>query len=517
MKNSALVTVCTQVYNSKPYLVKCISSVLTQTYTNFEYIIIDNGSTDGSEDILKDYAEKDTRIRLIRFEENKPSGRWIPIAIKEGKGKYLTSLDSDDWWEPTYLEQLLDFLEKNNLDLAITGTMAYYESSHASEIMRQLEEPVVFTRTEFAQYYPQFWTYPSTLWASLMKMSIFRKADFDNLLKESYNYGLDTMCMLKYIEKCSNLGIDNSALQHYRIHSKSFSYGYNFRRFDSNVAYYKQIKDFLEKNKAFDHPKQEWIKKVHLASMNATLSVLKKSALCKQEKLEECSRIISHPLTSIVLANHCDEREQWFTNIEEILRDCFMAGEELDISSLKAAVKILAPRCSDILHPDNVSLFSKEPALCKLLLRDDFDRIRSLVLDMVSKQQHTKQYDLGKLLQSLTPERSLAHQVEDVRFIRKYRTIYENLCREEFIPVLDEMTELLLENEKIYNEEFFLSIYISAAALVEQVPAFLFGKTCLARMYFRQQRNADCQAVLKELDEMGVESEEIEQLKVHLY
>ena len=250
--------------------------------------------------------------------------------------------------------------------------------------------------------------------------------------------------------------------------------------------------------------------------MNSTLLVLRKSTLCNQEKLEECARIISHPLTSAVLTNHCDEREEWFTNIEDILRDCFMGGEELDISSLKAAIKILAPRCSDILYADNIRFFFKQPVLSKLLLKDEFDKLHSLVLDMVSKSQNTKQYDLGKLLQSMTPEKSLAHQIDDVRFIRKYRNLYENLCKEDYLSVLDEMTELLLNNTKIYNEEFFLNIYISAAALIEQVPAFLFGKTRMAQMYLQQGRRADFQTVLRELDEMGVENEEIVQIRKDL-
>ena len=414
------------------------------------------------------------------------------------------------------MEKLLEFIERYALDLAITGTWAYYNVNGCSQIMRKLESPRFLTQEQFAQFYPLFWTFPSTIWANLMKTEVFKTVDFEMFLKRGYTNGLDTIFMLNYIGKCQKIGIHNSVLQHYRIHDRGVSKQYNFKRFDSNVAYYEQIKEFLEKNKAFDISKQEWVKKVHLASMNSTLSVLRKSTLCNQEKLEECARIISHPLTSAVLTNHCDEREEWFTNIEDILRDCFMGGEELDISSLKAAIKILAPRCSDILYADNIRFFFKQPVLSKLLLKDEFDKLHSLVLDMVSKSQNTKQYDLGKLLQSMTPEKSLAHQIDDVRFIRKYRNLYENLCKEDYLSVLDEMTELLLNNTKIYNEEFFLNIYISAAALIEQVPAFLFGKTRMAQMYLQQGRRADFQTVLRELDEMGVENEEIVQIRKDL-
>ena len=69
MRNQALVSIYTQVYNTKSYLEKCILSVLNQTFPNFEYILIDNGCTDGCKEILEHYAAQDNRIRLIRYEK----------------------------------------------------------------------------------------------------------------------------------------------------------------------------------------------------------------------------------------------------------------------------------------------------------------------------------------------------------------------------------------------------------------------------------------------------------------
>lgn len=63
------IIVYTRAYNTKPYLRQCIESVLNQTYSNFIYIIVDNGCTDGSSEIIEEYAGKDDRIRRIRFEK----------------------------------------------------------------------------------------------------------------------------------------------------------------------------------------------------------------------------------------------------------------------------------------------------------------------------------------------------------------------------------------------------------------------------------------------------------------
>ena len=62
------ITIYTQVYNTKPFLERCLSSVVNQTFGNFDYILIDNGCTDGSSEILRQYAKKDQRIKLIRME-----------------------------------------------------------------------------------------------------------------------------------------------------------------------------------------------------------------------------------------------------------------------------------------------------------------------------------------------------------------------------------------------------------------------------------------------------------------
>jgi len=506
------ITVCTQVYNSKYYLEKCISSVLNQSYTNFEYIIIDNGCTDGSQNILKKYAEKDSRIKLIRFEENKPGGRWISIAVKEGKGKYLANIDSDDWWELDYLQRMVHFLETNHLDLAVTGTWAYYEASRTSQIMRKLERPVMFTQRQFAQVYPQFWTFPSTLWASLMKIDVFKEADLDTILKGMYSYGLDTMCMLKVIEQCRKIGIDSSALQHYRIHSQGVSYQYEYKRFDSNIAYYEQIKSFLEKNQAFDSSKQEWLKRVHLSAINFTLSVLKNSKLSETEKLEECSRIISHPLTSIALTNHCDEREKWFANISGILQMAFSRKEQVDISSLKNALKILCPKCCNILQPENLTLFAKDAVLCEALLRDNYNKLYSLIMGMISQKKYSRQYDLGKMLHALLSPKSPLHKIEDTRFFREYEEECNLINSKKYLECLEKMTDNLLKTDKLYAKESYLDVYLILAALENHVPAFVFGKICLAGYYLLENRKEDCRTVLTELDEMGVESAEIEQL-----
>jgi len=90
------VDVIMPVYNAAHYLKESIESILDQTYTDFSFIIVDDGSTDGSWKILQQYAKRDTRIKLIRNKTNKGIPRTRNTAIAAGKGKYILNLDPDD-------------------------------------------------------------------------------------------------------------------------------------------------------------------------------------------------------------------------------------------------------------------------------------------------------------------------------------------------------------------------------------------------------------------------------------
>ena len=106
------VSVVTQTYNAEKTIERCVESVLNQTYTDFEYIIIDNGCNDGTSSIIQEYVAKDSRIKLVRFEKNMYGPRWFDVFVEYGIGDYFTDLDSDDWLEPDYLKRLLNVAEE---------------------------------------------------------------------------------------------------------------------------------------------------------------------------------------------------------------------------------------------------------------------------------------------------------------------------------------------------------------------------------------------------------------------
>ena len=117
-----LVSVIMPVYNAQNYVEEAILSILNQTYQNFEFIIINDGSTDKSLEIIQEYAKKDNRIKVIS-RENKGLIYSLNEGIKLSKGKYIARMDADDISLSYRFEKQIEFME-NNLDVGICGSSA---------------------------------------------------------------------------------------------------------------------------------------------------------------------------------------------------------------------------------------------------------------------------------------------------------------------------------------------------------------------------------------------------------
>lgn len=115
------ISVVMPVYNASQYLAEAIESIVSQTFTDWELIIIDDGSTDDSKLIIKRYAQSDKRIRYYKNEQNMGVIRTLNKGINLSTGKYIARMDADDISLPTRFDTQYRFLE-NNADVAMCGT-----------------------------------------------------------------------------------------------------------------------------------------------------------------------------------------------------------------------------------------------------------------------------------------------------------------------------------------------------------------------------------------------------------
>lgn len=171
-----LISVIVPVYNVEEYLKQCLDSILEQTFSNYEVILVNDGSTDSSGLICQEYAEKDSRIRYFE-KENGGLSDARNYGIGQAQGEYLTFVDSDDFLDKMHLNVLYTALVSNNVDISIvnysnyqTSTATfylhtfgeYYEKNYSSEEL--LDNLAILERNDLSF---------STIWGKLYKRSVF--------------------------------------------------------------------------------------------------------------------------------------------------------------------------------------------------------------------------------------------------------------------------------------------------------------------------------------------------------
>ena len=120
-----LLSVIVPVYNTKPYLARCLESILSQTHTNLEVIVIDDGSTDGSGELCDDFSKKDMRVRVIH-KDNGGVSAARNAGIDAACGDWIAFVDSDDWIEPDMYEKLMLAAIDSETRIAGCGYMEYH-------------------------------------------------------------------------------------------------------------------------------------------------------------------------------------------------------------------------------------------------------------------------------------------------------------------------------------------------------------------------------------------------------
>lgn len=119
--NKYLVSIVTPVYNSEKFISETIESIQSQTYRNWELLLIDDCSKDNSYEIIKNYMQNDDRIKYIKLEKNSGAAVSRNTGIKNAKGRFIAFIDSDDLWEAKKLEIQVKYMLENKLGFSFTS------------------------------------------------------------------------------------------------------------------------------------------------------------------------------------------------------------------------------------------------------------------------------------------------------------------------------------------------------------------------------------------------------------
>ena len=212
MIGSGLISVIIPVFNVRPYLTKALESVIRQTYSHLEIIVVDDGSTDGSGDICDEFAARDERIKVIH-QENRGLSNARNTGLDIINGEAVAFLDSDDSYHPDFIKTLAEAMDRVNADIAVCRC-----------IVHDADKPNLYIRKEKTWPSARAGIYGRTeaLWAladGKINASVWNKLYssklWDNIrFPDGHNYE-DIDIMFRVFDRCSSITVLDQLLYHY--------------------------------------------------------------------------------------------------------------------------------------------------------------------------------------------------------------------------------------------------------------------------------------------------------------
>jgi len=243
-----LITLIVPIYNVEKYLNRCINSIINQSYTYLEIILIDDGSTDNCPEICEEWKKKDNRIKVIHKTNGGLSdARNAGLAISSGK--YIAFIDSDDWVHKDYVWNLYSAIKKNNADISACDIQIVYDSSNP-DIDNSMPNISSYTPEEALETLISGCKFRAVAWNKLFHKNILRGEWF----KEG-RYHEDEFFTYKILSKAKILSYVDSKLYYYYQRSGSIMNSISIKHFDALEAYNERL---FSSKKIF----QPYIKKI---------------------------------------------------------------------------------------------------------------------------------------------------------------------------------------------------------------------------------------------------------------
>ena len=248
MNNNIKFSIMTPVYKVERYLPECIESVLGQTYGNFEFILVDDGSPDHSGEICEEYAKKDSRIRVF----HKPNGGLMHTrryALERAQGDYYVFLDSDDYLSLDTLETLSRYISETGVDCVIYGfewlrpegtshiKCSSYDCGRVITDKRELYN-IVFNDEAY-----------NSLWRKCAKASCFDGRDHSRYYH--IKRGEDLLQSLEIIENAGSFLFIPETLYCYRVNPASITHSDSYEGYRANFEVRETVLEFLGKSGVF--------------------------------------------------------------------------------------------------------------------------------------------------------------------------------------------------------------------------------------------------------------------------
>ena len=250
IENNNLISVIIPIYNAEKYLRECINSVLNQTYKNFELLLIDDGSTDGSGTICNEYANNDSRVKVVH-KQNGGVSAARNSGLELAKGEYVAFVDSDDFVNENYLLSLYKKAIETNADLVFCK-FARYINGQVLNVNEDLPENLLadINDDKFADFVLNFFHSKNYIFGSacriLYKKSALNSVRFNNDVKICE----DLVFVLQVALNAKKITSINEFLYFYRLSGDSVTRKYIKNLLPSHLNLNDELKNIFDSLKA---------------------------------------------------------------------------------------------------------------------------------------------------------------------------------------------------------------------------------------------------------------------------
>lgn len=250
------ISIIIPVYNVSKYINKCLDSIINQTYTNLEILIIDDGSTDNSLDICNSYAKKDHRIKVIH-QKNSGVSKARNIGLSFITGDYVMFIDADDWLELDACFLLIKEIISKKKDIIIYNFYKEYlnntiKNDNYNEKIKTKNDIYKLQATILSSSMNLFDTSIKGMgftWNKIIKVEFIRKNNIKFLLERKKAVFEDVLFYYQLLENTNKVGFYNKYLYHYRILNTSATRGYNNQIMEINNEIFNTISLYQKKHK----------------------------------------------------------------------------------------------------------------------------------------------------------------------------------------------------------------------------------------------------------------------------
>lgn len=232
------ISVIVAVYKAEAYLHRCVDSLLAQTFTDFEILLIDDGSPDRSGEICDEYAQKDSRIRTFH-KPNEGVGATRQFGIDHACGEYSIHADPDDWVEPTMLEELYRKAKETDADMVICDY--YVDFPHKTTYRKQ--EPTSLDSHQLMK--DLFQRLHAALWNKLIKSTCYQTREVHFI--KGINYREDLLVNMQILKQETKVAYLPRAFYHYDqiINSGSITHNISYEYYKVWEEVFKNLKRLL--------------------------------------------------------------------------------------------------------------------------------------------------------------------------------------------------------------------------------------------------------------------------------